>query len=163
MSKIPRFVNDAFNNAENDASNAMDAGYYTFTGSYCEQKFNKALHYFILANKLGHIDAINYIYLCYIILNKENTNESLKRLEENAYKGNSVACDILFNLYYEGKYVQKDISKAILFKELYIENTQYNQIDEYNELINICKENNVSFLKEKISKYENEIKKLTLK
>ena len=126
MSKIPRFVNDTFNNAENDASSAMDAGYYTFTGSYCEQNFNKALHYFILANKLGHIDAINYIYLCYIILNKENTNESLKRLEENAYKGNSVACDILFNLYYEGKYVQKDISKAILFKELYIENTQYN-------------------------------------
>lgn len=163
MSKIPRFVNDAFNNEENDASSAMDAGYYTFTGSYCEQNFNKALHYFILANKLGHIDAINYIYLCYIILNKENTNESLKRLEENVYKGNSVACDILFNLYYEGKYVQKDISKAILFKELYIENTQYNQIDEYNELINICKENNVSFLKEKISKYENEIKKLTLK
>ena len=35
MSKIPRFVNDDFNNAENDASSAMDAGYYTFTGSYC--------------------------------------------------------------------------------------------------------------------------------
>lgn len=163
MGTIPKFVNDAFNNAKNDACSAMDAGYYTFTGSFCEQNINKALHYFILSNKLGHQDAINYIYLCYIILNKENTNESLKKLEENAYKNNSVACDILFNLYYEGKYIQKDISKAILFKELYIENIQYNQIDEYKELINICKKNNVSLLKERILKYENEIKKLTSK
>lgn len=161
MNKIPKFVNDAFSNAENDACSAMDAGYYTFTGSFCKQDTTKALQYFILANKLGHNDAINYIYLCYIILNKENIDESLKKLKENAYKNNIVACDILFNLYYEGKYIKKDINNAILFKELYIENTQYNKIEEYKELINICKESNDNTLNSKILQYEKEIKKLT--
>ena len=131
------------------SNNYFDEGYNYLTGTNVTKDINKALECFMKDS--NNEDSISYVFYCNILLNNNDINDNIRKLKKLA-KTNICACDILFNLYYEGKLITKDINEAIKYKEMYVDFTPYFKDDEVNELIQICKDYNLDDLVIKFNK-----------
>lgn len=98
------------------ASNNFDLaqlrlGEIYFQGKYVICDINKAVHYFNLSSNNDNRDA--FLYLGIIHLWHGEINKSINFLQLASKKGNILSNFFLGFLYHEGRYIQKDIQKAI--------------------------------------------------